>query len=111
MFKLSYKKCSGPCIGKISKEDYRKEINQIISLLEGNTNQIMKELDKDIKEAADKLEFEKAAELRDKKYAIQRITEERQKVSNISEHNIDVIGIAKGQTQVCVEIFLIRNSK
>lgn len=105
------KKCSGPCIGKISKEDYRKEINQIISLLEGNTNQIMKELDKDIKEAADKLEFERAAELRDKKYAIQRITEERQKVSNISEHNIDVIGIAKGQTQVCVEIFLIRNSK
>lgn len=105
------KKCSGPCIGKISKEDYRKEINQIISLLEGNTNQIMKELDKDIKEAADKLEFEKAAELRDKKYAIQRITEERQKVSNISEHNIDVIGIAKGQAQVCVEIFLIRNSK
>lgn len=105
------KKCSGPCIGKISKEDYRKEINQIISLLEGNTNQIMKELDKDIKEAADKLEFERAAELRDKKYAIQRITEERQKVSNISEHNIDVIGIAKGQTQVCVEIFLVRNSK
>ena len=105
------KKCSGPCIGKISKEDYRKEINQIISLLDGNTNQIMKELDKDIKEAADKLEFEKAAELRDKKYAIQRITEERQKVSNISAHDIDVIGIAKGQTQVCVEIFLIRNSK
>ena len=105
------KKCSGPCIGKISKEDYRKEINQIISLLEGNTNQIMKELDKDIKEAADKLEFEKAAELRDKKYAIQRITEESLKVSNISEHDIDVIGIAKGQTQVCVEIFLIRNSK
>ena len=105
------KKCSGPCIGKISKEDYRKEINQIISLLEGNTNQIMKEIDKDIKDAADKLEFEKAAGLRDKKYAIQRITEERQKVSNISEHNIDVIGIAKGQTQVCVEIFLIRNSK
>ena len=105
------KKCSGPCIGKISKEDYRKEINQIISLLEGNTNQIMKELDNDIKEAADKLEFEKAAELRDKKYAIQRITEERQKVSNISEHDIDVIGIARGQAQVCVEIFLIRNSK
>ena len=105
------KKCSGPCIGKISKEDYKKEINQIISLLEGNTNQIIKELDKDIKEAADKLEFEKAAELRDKKYAIQRITEERQKVSNISEHDIDVIGTARGQAQVCVEIFLIRNSK
>ena len=51
---------------KFQKEDYRKEINQIISLLEGNTNQIMKELDKDIKEAADKLEFERAAELRDK---------------------------------------------
>lgn len=105
------KKCSGPCIGKISKEEYKKEIDQIIGLLEGNTSQIIKQLDNEIKEAAQKLEYEKAAELRDKKYAIQRITEEKQKVSNISANDIDVIGLAKGQTQVCVEIFLIRASK
>lgn len=105
------KKCSGPCIGKISREEYRNQINQIISLLDGNANKIMKELDFEITEAASKLEFEKAAELRDKKYAIQRITDEKQKVSNLSEHDIDVIGIARSETQVCVEIFLIRNSK
>lgn len=105
------KKCSGPCIGKISKEEYRNQINQIINLLDGNTAKTIKQLELDIKEAASKLEFEKAAQLRDKKYAIERITNERQKVSNISEHDIDVIGIARSQIQVCVEIFLIRNSK
>ncbi len=56
--------------------------------------------------------MKRAAELRDKKICYSKnYRRKRQKVSNISEHNIDVIGIAKGQTQVCVEIFLIRNSK
>jgi len=105
------KKCLGPCIGKISKEEYREQINQIISLLEGNTNKIIKQIDEEIKIASEKLEFEKAASLRDKKYAIQTITKERQKVSNISENNIDVIGLARGQTQICIEVFFIRSSK
>ena len=105
------KKCSAPCIGKISKEEYRKEINQIISLLEGKTASVIKQLDAEIHKAADGLEYEKAAELRDKKYAIQRITEEKQKVSNLSEHDIDVIGIARSPFHICIELFLIRGSK
>ena len=105
------KKCSGPCIGKISEEEYHEQIVQIMSLLEGNIGKIEKVLDKEIKEAADKLEFEKAAELRDKKLAIQRVTEEKQKVSNISLYDIDVIGIAKSEMQVCIELFMIRDRK
>lgn len=105
------KKCSGPCVGKISKEQYQNEINQIIGLLEGKTTKIIKQLDEEIQKAAEKLEYEKAAELRDKKYAIQRITEERQKVSNLSEHNIDVIGLARSPFHICIELFFIRNSK
>ena len=105
------KRCSAPCAKKISKEEYSAQINQIISLLEGKTGAVIKKLDEEIKEASDKLEYEKAAMLRDKKYAIQRITEEKQKVSNLSEHDIDVIGLARSPFHICIELFLIRGSK
>ncbi|MCI9087865.1 MAG: excinuclease ABC subunit UvrC [Clostridia bacterium] len=105
------KKCSAPCSGKISKEEYREEINQIIGLLEGKTAKVIKQLEEEINQAAEKLEFEKAAQLRDKKFAIERITEEKQKVSNLSENNIDVIGLARSPFHICLELFLIRNSK
>lgn len=104
------KKCLGPCMGYVSKEDYRQQINEIIDLLEGKTDKIIKSLTKEIQKAAESLQYEKAAYLRDKKIAIERITE-KQKVSNISENDIDVIGIARSDTQVCLEIFFVRKSK
>ena len=104
------KRCDAPCMGYISKEEYRTQIDEIIDLLEGKTNKITRDLEKQIKVAAEKLEFEKAAYLRDKKIAIERISE-KQKVSNISENNIDVIGIAKNELEVCIEIFFVRGSK
>ena len=61
-------------------------------------------------EASKKMEYEKAQELRDKIYAIDRISQ-RQKVSNISENDIDVIGLARKDEEVCIEIFYVRNSK
>lgn len=104
------KKCMGPCMGYVSKEEYRKQIDEIINLLEGKTDTIIKSLTKEIQVAAENLEYEKAAYLRDKKVAIERITE-KQKVSNISENDIDVIGIARSDMQVCLEIFFVRKSK
>lgn len=103
-------KCQAPCIGKISSEEYKRQINQIIMLLEGKTDKILKELDEEMKIASSKMEYEKAAFLRDKKIAIEAISQ-KQKVSNISENNIDVIGIAKNDLNVCVEVFFIRGSK
>lgn len=104
------KKCMAPCMGYISKEDYREQINQIIDLLEGKTEKIMKQLKQEMEEASKKFEYEKAAYIRDKILAIDNISK-RQKVSNLSENDIDVIGIAKSSYQVCVEMFFIRNSK
>ena len=104
------KKCMAPCMGYISKEDYREQINQIIDLLEGKTEKIMKQLKQEMEEASKKLEYERAAYIRDKILAIDNISK-RQKVSNLSENDIDVIGIAKSSYQVCVEMFFIRNSK
>lgn len=104
------KRCLAPCIGKVSKEEYHSLIEQIILLLEGKTAKVTKQIEEEIKQAAEKLEFEKAAELRDKLIAIQRISE-KQKVSNISENNIDVIGICKEELLCCIEIFFVRGSK
>ena len=104
------KKCLAPCMGYVSKEEYRKQIDQITMLLEGKTKEIIKEIDKEIVEFASKQEYEKAAVLRDKKIAIERISE-KQKVSNINEKAIDVIGIAKNELSICIEIFFVRNSK
>ena len=103
-------KCLAPCMGYVSKEDYRKQIDQIIMLLEGKTSVILKEIEKEMKEASQNMDFEKAAELRDRKLAIERVNE-KQKVSNISENNIDVIGVFKNELSVCVEIFFVRGSK
>ena len=104
------KKCMAPCMGYVSREEYMKQIKEIVDVLEGKTDDLMKQLDLEIKESADKLQYEKAAYLRDKKIAIERISE-KQKVSNISENDIDVIGLARNETKVCVEVFFVRKSK
>lgn len=104
------KKCLAPCMGYVSKEEYREQINQIIMLLEGKTDKILKKLDEEIEELSKNMEYEKAAIARDKKIAIERISA-KQKVSNINENTIDVIGLARNSINVCIEIFFVRNSK
>ena len=104
------KRCLAPCIGNISKEDYRKQIDEIIDLLEGKTDKIIKDLKNQMKEASEKLDFENAAYIRDRLLAIETASQ-KQKVSNISENNIDVIGMAKSELEVCIEIFFVRGSK
>lgn len=104
------KRCLAPCMGYVSKEDYRKQIDQILMLLEGKTEPIIKQIEKEIALASEKMEYEKAAMLRDKKIAIENVSE-KQKVSNISENNIDVLGMAKNDLLCCIEIFFVRGSK
>ena len=103
-------RCLAPCMKYVTKEEYRKQIDEIIDLLEGKTDKIIKELENKMEEASKKFEYEKAAELRDRIQALARVSE-KQKVSNISENNIDVIGIAKSEIEICIEIFFVRGSK
>ena len=104
------KRCLAPCVGLVSKEEYRKQIDEIMDLLEGKTDKILKDLEIKMQEASSKLDFEQAAYLRDRRQAIERVSE-KQKVSNISENNIDVIGIFKSEIEVCIEVFFVRGSK
>ena len=103
-------RCLGPCANKVSKEEYRKQIDEIIELLDGKTDKLMKELNKEIKVAAENQKYEHAAYLRDKMIAIENISQ-KQKVSNINENSIDVIGIARNDLSTCIEIFFVRQSR
>ena len=104
------KKCMAPCMNYCSKEEYMKQIEQIMMLLDGKTESIIKSAKNDMEEASKNFEFEKAAQIRDRIQAIERISE-KQKVSNFSENNIDVIGLYKNEVSVCIEIFFVRGSK
>lgn len=104
------KKCMAPCMGYISKEEYKKQIEEITDLLEGKNDKIIKELKEQMEIASEKMNYEQAAYIRDKIVAIENISK-RQKVSNIGENNIDVIGIARNEMEVCIEVFFIRKSK
>ncbi len=104
------KKCMGPCMGYVSKEEYRKQIDEVVDLLEGKTDKIIKSLTTEMLDASNNMQYEKAAYLRDKKMAIEAIMQ-KQKVSNIAENDIDVIGLARNENEVCIEIFFVRKSK
>ena len=103
-------RCLGPCVGKVSKEEYKKQIDEIIDLLEGKTDKLIKSLNEEIKQAAENQKYEQAAYLRDKMIAIENISQ-KQKVSNINENSIDVVGIARNDLSTCIEIFLVRQSR
>ena len=104
------KKCDAPCIGNVTKEEYSKRIAEIMSILQGNTKDIIKELKEDMKVLANKKKYEEAAELRDKILNIERISQ-RQKISNFSYNEIDAIGIYRDEIEVCIEVFYVRESK
>ena len=104
------KKCLAPCMGYVTKEEYHKQIDQIMLLLEGKIDSVIHELNCQMIGFAESQDYEKAAEIRDRIQAIERVSE-KQKVSNISENNIDVIGLHKNEMTVCIEIFFIRGSK
>jgi len=79
-------------------------------LLEGKTDSIIKSLEAEMQKYSKEQNYEKAAIIRDRKNAIERISQ-KQKVSNINEKSIDVIGVYKNEISVCLEVFFVRNSK
>lgn len=104
------KRCVGICNGSITKEEYAKIIEQVMMILDGKTDEILKNIDIEMKKASNDLNFEKAAELRDKRMSIENLVQ-RQKMDNFNENDIDVIGIVKILSNASIEIFKIRNGK
>lgn len=104
------KKCDGPCEGLISAKDYNDMINEVIKLLKGKTNELIKELKQKMDVYVSKLEFEKAAEVRDKINQLESLSEKQKVVSDDYEDR-DVFAIAyEGKDSACA-VFNIRDGK
>jgi excinuclease ABC subunit C len=103
-------RCAGPCIGAISKEDYRKIIEGVCLFLEGKTDEILNDLRARMKEAAERLEYERAAVLRDRIRAIERVMV-RQRVASTTPINQDILAFAREDGRACVQVFFIRGGK
>ena len=104
------KKCFGPCGGYINKEEYGKMIKDVIDILSGKDTTVLKVLQSEMEEASVNLEFEKAADLRDKIIAIKTIVE-KQKIFKTMEGDEDFINIYRDEKDSCVQVFFSRDGK
>ncbi|WP_143315967.1 excinuclease ABC subunit UvrC [Clostridium sp. HBUAS56017] len=104
------KKCTAPCGGYISKENYSKIINEIVDILSGKDRTIVSRLKEEMQKASSELNFEKAASLRDKMLAINNLVE-KQKVFRVVEGDEDFINLYKDEKDSCIQVFFMREGK
>jgi excinuclease ABC subunit C len=104
------KLCSAPCIGAINQDDYRQAIDDLCQFLSGRTEPILSRLHDEMQVAANELQFERAAALRDQVNAIEKVVE-RQKVVSNEYIDSDVIAMARSNGEACVQVFFIRGGK
>lgn len=104
------KRCQGPCIGAISKDAYRADIAQVELFLEGRQETLVTALEREMHEASERTDYERAAALRDKIRAIER-TMESQKMAAFARTELDLLGLARADGQAAVQLFAVRSGK
>ena len=104
------KRCLAPCVGYQTEEEYDRTIDEVVLFLEGKQESLLARLQNEMTEAAEHLNFEAAARLRDRIVQVRRVTE-NQKVVWKSRLDMDMIAIARAQGQACVQVFLVRGGK
>jgi excinuclease ABC subunit C len=100
-------RCIGPCASLCSKDEYDAVMEQTIMFLEGRTDEIARDLRKQMQDASENLEFERAARLRDQVQAIERTTE-RQVMEVRDRTDMDVFGLARVDQEAYVQVFFLR---
>src|SRR5919108_882492 len=103
-------RCLAPCVGYVSKEDYRAVIDRVIEFLSGETRPVLRELERKMKEAADAERFEEAARYRNRLFAVRHLAE-RQAADRREVGTVDVIGIASNDDRAAVQVFPLRDGK
>ena len=103
-------RCYAPCVNYISKEDYRQVIDGVIEFLSGETQPIIRELERRMKEAAANEQFEEAARYRNRLFSVRHLAE-RQAADKRAVGTVDVIGIALDGDRAAVQIFPLRDGK
>ncbi len=98
------KQCCAPCRGKIKKKEYLEAVEEAIDFLRGGNSESIRELTRKMNQAAENLEFERAAKIRDRISAIKRIND-KQKVVETKIKEQDVIALAQAESAACFEVF------
>ncbi len=103
------KRCTAPCVGLVSREDYMRDVRDIVLFLEGKTHDVVDGLVARMEQASAALEFEEAARYRDQIEAIRKV-QERQYVSG-EKGDLDIVACAIAEGQACVQLFFIRQGR
>ena len=103
-------KCSGPCVANINHDEYMKLVQELCDFLDGDTDEIVRRLEMEMRAAATALEFERAARLRDRLLAVRRAIEKQQMVGERNE-DIDVIGLAEDELEAAIQVFFVRKGR
>ena len=102
--------CMAPCQGYISKEDYTKQVEDALDFLGGNYNKILKSLETQMREAAEKLEFEEAAKLRDLYNSVKQIAQ-KQKITDSEGEDRDIVALAAEESEAVIQVFFVRGGR
>src|SRR2546425_3594550 len=104
-------RCIAPCVAYASREAYDAVIQQVILFLEGKHDEVVKNLQAQMQEAAEQLNFEEAARIRDRIQAVERVLEKQRVISTEGQDDQDVIALASGEDETCAQVFFFRNGK
>lgn len=104
------KRCSAPCVGKISSEEYRKTVDDVVRFLEGKNTSLQAELSQQMQEASAALDFETAMVLRDRIRALSSV-QSGYNVEYADIHSADVVAVKKYKNMVCVQVFFVRGGQ
>ena len=103
-------KCSAPCVGDVSREEYDALVADLLMFLDGETAPVVERLERQMREAADELEYERAARLRDQLTSVRKAIERQQMVAR-KEEDFDVIGLAEDELEASVQLFFVRRGR
>ena len=104
------KQCDAPCQGYISKEDYQKSFRQALDFLGGHYDPLLKSLEEKMKEASERMDFEKAIEYRELLNSVKQVAQ-KQKITSSSEGDRDIVAMARDERDAVVQVFFIREGK
>lgn len=102
--------CSAPCQGYISEEEYRAKVDAVVNFLQGDHNEILKDLEAKMQKASEAMEFEDAIRYRDLIQSVKSVSE-RQKITGGTGEDKDVIALAQDGSDVVVQVFFVRDGK
>ena len=103
-------KCVAPCVGAVDHDQYMELVNDLIYFLDGDTAPVLDRLDKQMHEASDVLEFERAARLRDQIISVRKAIE-RQQMVDAKEEDYDLIGMVDDPLEASVQVFNVRKGR